>query len=79
MMPSCYYYDEQRNRCNCYVNENLNELLAENAKLREQIDAAHMSRLLTENENESLRELVWDIMNDAFEQRMRDLGIEGSE
>lgn len=32
-MPSCYYYDEQRNRCNCYVNENLNELLAENAKL----------------------------------------------
>lgn len=79
MMPSCYYYDEQRNRCNCYVNENLNELLAENAKLREQIDAAHMSRLLTENENESLRELVWDIMIDAFEQRMRDLGIEGSE
>lgn len=31
-MPSCYYYDEQRNRCNCYVNENLNELLAEYAK-----------------------------------------------
>lgn len=34
-MPSCYYYDEQRNRCNCYINENLNELLSENAKLRE--------------------------------------------
>lgn len=34
------------------------ELRAENAKLRNQIDAAHMSRLLTENENESLRELV---------------------
>ena len=34
-MPNCYYYDEQRNRCNCYVNENLNELLEENAKLRE--------------------------------------------
>lgn len=31
---------------------------AENAKLRERIDAAHMSRLLTENENESLRELL---------------------
>ena len=30
----------------------------ENAKLREQVDAAHMSRLLTENENEKLRELV---------------------
>ena len=37
-MPSCYYYDEQRNRCNCYVNENLNELLAENAKL---VDVLH--------------------------------------
>ena len=36
----------------------LQEALAENAKLREQVDAAHMSRLLTENENESLRELV---------------------
>ena len=36
-MPSCYYYDEQRNRCTCYVNENLNELLDENAKLREQV------------------------------------------
>ena len=34
-MPNCYYYDEQRNHCNCYVNENLNELLAENARLRE--------------------------------------------
>lgn len=37
-MPNCYYYDEQRNRCNCYVNENLNELLAENAKL---VDVLH--------------------------------------
>lgn len=34
-MPNCYYYDEQHNHCNCYVNKNLNELLAENAKLRE--------------------------------------------
>lgn len=34
------------------------ELEAENAKLRERIDTLHMSRLLTENENESLRELV---------------------
>ena len=36
----------------------LEDARAENAKLREQIDAAHMSRLLTENENESLRELL---------------------
>ena len=34
-MPNCYYYDEQHNHCKCYINENLNELLAENAKLRE--------------------------------------------
>ena len=33
-------------------------LEVENAKLREQIDGAHMSRLLTENENAKLRELV---------------------
>lgn len=33
-------------------------LESENAKLRERIDATHMSRLLTENENESLRELA---------------------
>lgn len=37
-MPNCYYYDEQHNRCKCYANENLDELLAENAKLREERD-----------------------------------------
>lgn len=36
----------------------LDRISSENARLREQVDAAHMSRLLTENENESLRELV---------------------
>ena len=48
----------------CDENERLE---ADNAKLREQVDAAHMSRLLTENENESLRELVrdmWEGYND---------------
>jgi len=34
-MPKCYYYDEQHNRCKCYANESLDELLGENAKLRE--------------------------------------------
>jgi hypothetical protein len=34
-MPKCYYYDEHHNRCKCYVNESLDKLLAENAKLRE--------------------------------------------
>lgn len=38
--------------------DRIRNLEAENAELRERIDAAHMSRLLTENENESLRELV---------------------
>lgn len=37
--------------------EKANRLEDENARLREQVDAAHMSRLLTENENEKLREL----------------------
>lgn len=27
--PTCYYYNAERNRCNCYINENLNELLAD--------------------------------------------------
>ena len=49
------------------VLEYLPAIEAENAKLRERIDDAHMSRLLTENENESLRELVrdmWEGYND---------------
>ena len=37
-------------------------LKTENARLRERLDEAHMSRLLTENENETLRELVQDVM-----------------
>ena len=41
--------------------KNVSDMQAENEKLRERIDAAHMSRLLTENENESLRELVRDL------------------
>lgn len=43
----------------CMVYKELAELRgAENAKLRERVDAAHMSRLLTENENEKLRKLL---------------------
>lgn len=45
----------------------LEDVQAENARLREQVDAAHMSRLLTENENESLRELCADMLHDAME------------
>ena len=76
-MPNCYYYDEQRNRCNCYVNENLNELLAENAKLKQEIERWH--RLTAgielpeypitefkpkdiERENAKLRELLRDML-----------------
>lgn len=38
--------------------KDVSDMQTENDRLREQVDAAHMSRLLTENENESLRELV---------------------
>ena len=41
-MPSCYYYDEQSNRCSCYGNDSLNELLDENAKLRDELENARM-------------------------------------
>ena len=67
-------------------------LIEQNAKLRERIDAAHMSRLLTENENEKLRELsarAWRLFTehgavhesdlpevDAVRNEMRELGME---
>ena len=62
-MPSCYYYDEQRNRCNCYVNENLNELLAENARLRSELESVGTAAYLygrndLKIENAKLRELA---------------------
>lgn len=88
-MTNCYYYDEQRNRCNCYVNENLNELLAENAKLRKLIVALHRCAA------GSLRDLAPSCIDiskegcgmdctdngerccmELLEQRMQELGIE---
>jgi hypothetical protein len=63
----------------------------ENAKLRKQIDDAHISRLLTENENESLRKLIADVHEAlradkagmfhkltlaSMEDDMRELGVE---
>lgn len=59
-MPSCYYYDEQRNRCNCYVNENLNELLAENAKLQASNEVIAEDHAALCEQNAKLRELVAD-------------------
>ena len=51
--------DMYRDLVDCMVHPDIpDQLTAENAELRERIDATHMSRLLTENENESLRELV---------------------
>ena len=58
-------------------------LKTENAWLRERLYEAHMSRLLTENENETLRELVRELLTDPdawdydyFKYRMYELGIE---
>ena len=61
-----YYETVSVNRrvlCDMIANReaDLEDAKAENARLLEQVDAAHMSRLLTENENESLRELVRDM------------------
>lgn len=65
-MPNCYYYDEQRNHCKCYVNENLNELLAENARLRSELESVGTAAYLygrsdLKAENAKLRELVKDM------------------
>lgn len=60
-MPSCYYYDEQRNLCNCYVNENLNELLEENVNLRVQLANAMVTVRRVDERCAKLRELVRDM------------------
>ena len=61
-MPNCYYYDEQRNRCNCYVNENLNELLAENVKLQASNEVIAEDHAALCEQNAKLRELCKDMM-----------------
>ena len=68
------------------LRDDLQRANAENAKLRELVDAAHMSRLLTENENEKLLELLqrtWDAFHDAtarefvtVKNELREFGIE---
>ena len=75
----CYYYDEQHNRCKCYVNENLDELLQENARLRELVRDAYLNLL----NRESLLDLIGMPMSDEqvyatedIADRMRELGIE---
>lgn len=70
-MPNCYYYDEQRNHCKCYVNENLNELLAENAKLRDQGARLFDKTLELGTENVELLNLVRDIYDEYRYLRMR--------
>ena len=64
-MSNCYYYDEQRDHCKCYVNENLNELLAENAKLRELLDY--------------MTPIAWYASSERERDRMRELGVEATE
>lgn len=70
-MPSCYYYDEQRNRCNCYVNENLNELLAENERLRKLVVRMYKSIRWSDMTSDSMFSVAH-----SYEKDMRELGIE---
>lgn len=63
----CYYYDEQHNRCKCYVNENLDALLVENAKLR-----GLCSELLRMAESHDPEWLHWPEMHEE----LRKLGVE---
>lgn len=82
-MPNCYYYDEQRNRCNCYINENLDELLTENAKLRElaailchcmQIKASCDDCRISGHKGELARDPLCAC--DGLHEMLRDLGVE---
>ncbi len=76
--------DDSMRRTIAEQHDEIGALKAENAKLRGRIDDAHMSRLLTENENESLRELMRELYEDQcdecdewkYRDRMRELGIE---
>ena len=70
-MPSCYYYDEQRNRCNCYVNENLNELLAENERLRKLVVRMYKSIRWSDMTSDSMFSV-----SHSDEKDMRELRIE---
>lgn len=70
-MPSCYYYDEQRNRCNCYVNENLNELLAENERLRKLVVRMYKSIRWSDMTSDSMFSV-----SHSYEKDMRELRIE---
>ena len=68
-MSNCYYYDEQHNHCNCYVNENLNELLVENVELQQRITQAYRDESrewrevaeYAQAENDKLRERVSEL------------------
>lgn len=75
-MPNCYYYDEQRNRCNCYVNENLNELLSENVKLRDLATGLYRCWLGEGCDGCPMQDSDGWCVRDI---RLRELGIEATE
>lgn len=70
----CYYYDEQHNRCKCYDNENLNELLAENAKLRKLLSIALIGAGF--KGRQYLDTYLREEEDTALLQKLKDLGIE---
>lgn len=92
-MPNCYYYDEQSDHCNCYVDENLNELLEENVNLRVQLANTMVTVRRVDERCAKLRELVkamtpflccmpfasCNTLAASVRKRMRELGIEVDE
>jgi hypothetical protein len=73
---TCYYYDAGTNHCRCYDNEALDKLLAENARLQEEmrdleaydqvlrdnLNQDHELRRIAESDNAKLRELAENLL-----------------
>lgn len=65
-----------------YLESDLKEEKEKSAELRKQVEQVHLSRVLDQNENEALRELVQYICDecygdDWFVEKAAALGIEG--
>lgn len=76
-MPNCYYYNEHLNHCRCYDKESLNDLLAENTKLRELIAELWSSCPVSDDDCEICKYKDWESVSGCeLYERMRELGVE---